>query len=136
QDLDWLQNAQERHAFIYPTSEDPKSSWWHLVHGGRVQATVPAPTNGATARSAAAMIRKVYERPPPDTDHLHLDSYDELLLLAYWFEKQPEELARTFSPDDGLAVCTTAKRIRRRRTPGSATAGDAANLPPTPISRG
>jgi excinuclease ABC subunit C len=71
-DLAWLSEQLERlrwfrgrHAFVYELDTHERGRRWHLFHGGRVQAIVPAPTNRRLAERCMKRLDRVYEVDDP-----------------------------------------------------------------------
>ncbi len=51
-----------RHSFVYPVRGHDDKEWWYLIHGGRVCAVVPSPSEKVQpARSGDATTRSVWK---------------------------------------------------------------------------
>jgi excinuclease ABC subunit C len=111
--LRWLSRHLERlrqaaaHSFVYPVPGPDGSEGWYLVRQGRVRAALSAPRDAAERRAAALLLEAVYEGPAvagvPGTEEV-----DDVLLVAGWFRRHPDERARTLPATEALARCRAA----------------------------
>ena len=92
-ELHALRDAQERYSFIYPVG-DGEDERWYLIHRGRVVAAV-RPT-----RHTARLVERIYDRQLPAAEPIAPDAVHELLLVAGWFRRHPDELGRVLAPAD------------------------------------
>ena len=70
----------------------------YVIRRGTVRADVPAPATAAEAAALAQLIRRVYTAP--DAADLPTHDLDEFYLVASWFRRHPDELARVERPAD------------------------------------
>jgi hypothetical protein len=104
--LEWLAGRLERfHAgadrlsFIYrPLGDDAGDgrARVYLVRRGTVRAELPAPAGADDEAALARLARRVFTAPDPADLPTH--DLDEFYLVASWFRRHPEELARTEAP--------------------------------------
>jgi len=104
--LEWLAGRLERfHAgadrlsFIYrPLGDDDGDgrARVYLVRRGTVRAELPAPAGADDEAALARLARRVFTAPDPADLPTH--DLDEFYLVASWFRRHPEELARTEAP--------------------------------------
>jgi excinuclease ABC subunit C len=100
--LERMRRLREEESFIYPLKGHDRKEVWYLIHGGRTVATIAAPIDTETRRTARRRIEEVYRRNPA---HL-LDGYehwDNVLLVAAWFRRYPEERKRGMEPREAQA---------------------------------
>ena len=97
-----LRSARHRQSFIYPVRGHDGSERWHLIHGGRVLATLPAPQDEASCRAAKQRIHKVFKQKPLEKDPVPADEIDGVLLVAAWFRRHPEERERVLTPAEAI----------------------------------
>lgn len=102
--LGWVDAARSRHSFVYAPS-CATTSHWYLIRRGRVCSIIQAPTDQVTSREAAAAVQRVFVDELSWPNLVPRDMVDHVLLVAAWFRRHPEELHRTFSPENALAVC-------------------------------
>jgi excinuclease UvrABC nuclease subunit len=105
QHLERLRQALQEHSFVYPVRGYEGEVTWYLIHQGRVKTAFPAPYSASALAAAAAVVAK-YSReevsPPPP---LSPQEVNEVLLVAAWFRKHPEEKARVQNPGKTLGLC-------------------------------
>ncbi len=106
--LERLKAAREQHSFVYPVAGHDGRDLWYLIHHGRVAAAVPAPQNDAEHCRAAAAVEEVFQGQNARGRLLAIEEVDQVLLVAAWFRKRPEERARTLTPDNAARVCRQA----------------------------
>jgi hypothetical protein len=68
----------------------------YLVRRGTVRAELPAPAGADDEAALARLARRVFTAPDPADLPTH--DLDEFYLVASWFRRHPEELARTEAP--------------------------------------
>jgi excinuclease ABC subunit C len=111
--LGWLQRARLEHTFIYPLTGDDGRVLWYLVHRGRVRTSVLAPRDAASRHAARSAIETVFAPEGKETAAVPADQVDSILLVAGWFRKHADERQRLLTPDDALALCSTAAAVAR-----------------------
>ncbi|MCI0684423.1 MAG: UvrB/UvrC motif-containing protein [Gemmataceae bacterium] len=111
-DLHWLaeQLARVRHAqaamsFVYPVTGWNGVAHWHLIHGARVLASLPAPRNGASAGHAAEMLDAVYAGRRLDKLLTPYEHHDGRLIVMQWFRRFPGERKKTLTPEQARDIC-------------------------------
>jgi excinuclease ABC subunit C len=113
QRLDRVRQAQREMSFVYPVASCDGAVTWHLIHGARVIASVPAPMDAASASAMLDRLDCVYRG---DAANL-LECYehaDGMALSMGWFRKHPKELERTLKPDEARAKCQALKQTKRK----------------------
>jgi excinuclease ABC subunit C len=116
--LEWLAGRLERfHAgadrlsFVYRPAGREGEERVYLVRRGTVRAECAAPATAGEGEALDALARRVFTAPDPADLPTH--DLDEFYLVASWFRRHPEELART-----------AAARRRPRPTGGDRPGGD------------
>jgi excinuclease ABC subunit C len=106
--LQRLSDARQRHSFVYPVAGRDGTQIWYVVRQGRVEAVMSTPADAAGRRHAIDLLESIYytdqARPawPPS-------EIDAVFLIAAWFRRYPEELARTLSAAEALALCRAVR---------------------------
>jgi excinuclease ABC subunit C len=100
-----LVREASRHSFVYGVRGHDNAQTWYLVHGGRVCAVVPAPTDEASGREAAKRLREVYERQATASGPPRPREIDGVLLVAAWFRCRKEERGNTLKFADAFNEC-------------------------------
>jgi excinuclease ABC subunit C len=103
--LDRLRQARRQFSFVYPVGGAGGRDLWYLIQSGRTVAVVAAPHDGASTRSAAEAVRKVFRSSREPNELLSAGEMDGLLLIISWFRRYPEERNRTLKPAEALAKC-------------------------------
>jgi excinuclease ABC subunit C len=109
--LQRLRQARDGQSFVYPVSAAGGRDLWYLIHHGRVDRALPAPTDAAGQRDAAAAIEALYGTDQARGRLLAADQVDGVLLVAGWFRRHPEEHERTLEPAAALAQCRSAAAV-------------------------
>jgi excinuclease ABC subunit C len=106
--LGWVDEARDRHSCVYPQASETHGALWYVIRRGRVCASVPAPSDPASARLAAEAVRRILveEKNWPNLVPIH--QVDHVLLVAAWFRRRADELQRTLTPAQALALCAAA----------------------------
>jgi excinuclease ABC subunit C len=114
--LNWLSEQlrrvreASRPSFVYVVRGHDDAELWYLIHGGRVRAVVPSPSDEDSLREAARRIEQVY-RPGTDRDAPpHPGAIDGVLLVAAWFRRRKEERQHTLEPAAAFERCRTQPR--------------------------
>lgn len=94
-----------RHSFVYPVRGHDEAEWWYLIHGGRVRAVVPSPSDDRSRRGAARQMREVYGRRSALSEPTRASDLDGVLLVATWFRCRKEERRNTLDPAAALDKC-------------------------------
>jgi excinuclease ABC subunit C len=100
--LESLRNARTQGSFVYPLQGYDGRITWYLIHGGRTVESVPAPLDADTGRAARERIEAVYRG---DSRVEAAEKMEEVLLVAYWFGRYPDERKRTLQPAEALTRC-------------------------------
>lgn len=103
--------AVETLSFVYPVpGEAGGQDRWYLVHRGRVRHEC-APAATAQERAVlAARIESVFSTAVRETGAVPAHEIDELMLVASWFRRFPDELARTIAPADAARAAKPTTR--------------------------
>jgi excinuclease ABC subunit C len=105
--LGWVDQARDRHSFVY----SPRCAGqpiWYLIRRGRVVGTTVAPTEATTARKAHEAIERVFCKEFTWPNLVARHAVDHVLLVSAWFRRHPEERQFTFSAEQALAHCVRA----------------------------
>jgi excinuclease ABC subunit C len=92
--LQRLREAQERPAFVYESASMKDNFVWQVIHSGRIMMTVQRPETANERRRVERAIRETIAQRGPAPVIVPAE-LDELLLIAAWFRKHPEEWERT-----------------------------------------
>jgi hypothetical protein len=109
--LAWLQSARAEYTFVYSLSSVDGRTFWYLIHRGRVRSVVAAPHDATSRRAAMSAIEAVYSPESQETLAVPADQVENVLLIAGWFRKRPDERLRLISPKDALARCAAGAAI-------------------------
>jgi excinuclease ABC subunit C len=103
--LEWLfgrvskfQASMDRLTFRYDALGDDGTTHVYLVRRGTVRAEQPAPQNAHDEQALATLAQRVFHGPDPKGADVPMHDLDEFYLVASWFRRRPEELARTAQP--------------------------------------
>ncbi|HTU22470.1 MAG TPA: UvrB/UvrC motif-containing protein [Gemmataceae bacterium] len=94
-----------RHAFVYPVHGHDEAEWWYLIHGGRVRAVVPSPSDEMSRQEAARRIQEVYGRRSAVAGPPGPGEMDGVILVAAWFRRRKEQQRTTLEPAAALDRC-------------------------------
>jgi excinuclease ABC subunit C len=109
--LEWLVKHLERvrqaaqRSCVYARPRRDGRAVWYLIDQGHVRAVIPAPSDDANRRRAAAVLEAVYHRTGAAEAPPSLDAIDSVLLIAAWFRRHGSEEARALDPPAALASC-------------------------------
>jgi hypothetical protein len=81
----------------------------YLVRRGQVCLAIDGPHDRATAEECLAAIERIYVGGTRPIDRATREDVEMALLVASWFRSRPDELQRTFSPEE------VQKRLRAMR---------------------
>jgi excinuclease ABC subunit C len=109
-----LRAARQRYSFIYAVRGQGGVTWWYLLRRGEVAAVLPAPRNDGGRGALADKVAAVYQADERWSRPAASEAIDGVLLVAAWFRRHPEELARTLQPDDVLAAYELRQRKSRQ----------------------
>jgi excinuclease ABC subunit C len=94
QSLERVRDAQERHSFIYEVAGSKGQAFWLILSAGRVVGVLPAPRADGERRTVEIQALEMLAHHPPGLP-VTGEELDEVLLVAAWFRKYPEERRRT-----------------------------------------
>jgi excinuclease ABC subunit C len=106
-----LVREASRHSFVYPVRGHDDAELWYLIHGGRVCAVVPAPTDEASRCQADKRIKEVYKRHSSASGLPDAREVDGVFLVTAWFGRHREELGITLRPAAALAKMLSSCEI-------------------------
>lgn len=84
--------------FVYQAAAEDAAEV-HLIRGGRVRATLPAPRDGAERDELLRRAGACFAAAEPGRLLVDRSHADEMLLVAGWFRTHPDELERTVPPE-------------------------------------
>ncbi len=96
-------------SFVYPLQGDDGQTLWYLIHQGQTVAAIQRPSNDASRRDASKLIENVYSDRDMGTRQQRLARRDSILLVASWFQSNPEELLKVMSPTEALKAVETVR---------------------------
>ncbi len=100
--LEKLRFAVETLTFAYPVVGHRNETRIYLVKRGTVRADLKLPSTHRERLEFAEWSRRIFNAKDRPTRQVPTHEIDELLLLSSWFQRNPEEYAKTLRPD--LAV--------------------------------
>jgi excinuclease ABC subunit C len=93
-----LRFAVETLTFAYPVTGHGDETRVYLVKRGTVRADLKLPTTRREHLEFAEWARRVFDAPERPSRAIPTHEIDELLLLSSWFQRNPDEFARTLAP--------------------------------------
>ncbi len=96
--LEKLRFAVETLTFAYPVTGHGNETRVYLVKRGTVRADLKLPVTRREQLEFAEWSRRVFQTPERPTRQVPTHEIDELLLLSSWFQRNPDEFARTVPP--------------------------------------
>lgn len=103
--LEQVRRLQSDGSFVYPLAGREGRRTWYLVLQGRAVAAVPEPLQAACRRQVRERLLQLYRQPNLQLRLASAEHLEEMLLLASWFRRHPQERQRLLSPDQALARC-------------------------------
>lgn len=94
--------AVETLSFAYEVPGEEGDDRVYLVRRGRVRAELPKPTCAKSRSRLRELEQEVFAPVERDTAAVPTHEIDELLLLSSWFQRHPDEFARTLAPEVAL----------------------------------
>ncbi len=102
--LERLRYARQRLSFVYPVAGADGTQTWYLIHGARTLASLAAPTDAASKEHARRAIESAFRERASGLREAY-EHADGMMLVLAWFRKHREELKRTLTPAQALAMC-------------------------------
>lgn len=96
--LTWLADARRRFTFVYAADQQTPHPIWYLIRAGEVVDVVSAPSCPTSYSQIRPILRRWKAEADATTDRGHGPYPHTLSLVASWFKKFPDQLARTFEP--------------------------------------
>ena len=100
--LEKLRFAVETLTFAYPVTGHGHETRVYLVRRGTVRADLKLPVTRREQLEFAEWSRRIFHTPERPTRQVPTHEIDELLLLSSWFQRNPDEFARTLSPEQAV----------------------------------
>jgi len=97
-----LRFAVETLTFAYPVTGHDDETRVYLVKRGTVRADLKLPVTRREQLEFAEWCRRIFDSAERPTRQIPTHEIDELLLLSSWFQRNPDEYARTLAPDMAL----------------------------------
>jgi len=94
-----LRFAVETLTFAYPVTGHGNETRVYLVKRGTVRADLKLPVTRREQMEFAEWARRVFDATERPTRAIPTHEIDELLLLSSWFQRHPDEFARTLAPE-------------------------------------
>ena len=122
--LAWLAGRLERfHAgadrltFRYPSLGHDGTARVYLIRRGTMRAECAAPATAEEAAALDALAARVFSLPDATSADVPTHDLDEFYLVASWFRRHPEELARVERPaaEQPAVERPAGSNVRRRR---------------------
>ncbi|MFT3765714.1 MAG: GIY-YIG nuclease family protein [Minicystis sp.] len=96
--FDTLRFAAQELTFVYPVAGFGGEDRVYLIRRGSVRAELPAPRSEAEEAHLQALTTEIFARPERPHAPILPRELDQLLIVAAWFRRHPEELSRTRRP--------------------------------------
>ncbi len=93
-----LRFAVETLTFAYPVTGHGNETRVYLIKRGTVRADLKFPVTRREQLEFAEWCRRVFDASERPTRQVPTHEIDELLLLSSWFQRNPDEFARTLAP--------------------------------------
>ncbi|MES3033369.1 MAG: GIY-YIG nuclease family protein [Gemmatimonadota bacterium] len=98
-----LRFAVETLTFAYPVTGHGDETRVYLVKRGTVRADLKLPVTRREQLEFTEWARRIFHAPERPTRSIPTHEIDELLLLSSWFQRNPDEFARTLPPDAAVS---------------------------------
>ena len=98
--LQRFREAQRHYGFIYPVAGREGGCLWYLLRSGQVCRAADEPHDREAAEECLAAIERIYTGGTPPVNQVVREDVEMTLLIASWFRSRPDELQRTFSPEE------------------------------------
>lgn len=99
QNLVALRGRIEELSFVYPVAGRDGDDRVYLIRRGCVRAELPAPRSTEEWEQLRAAARQLFAAPEPHGISIPPHQVPEILLVARWFRRRPEERTRVLAPD-------------------------------------
>jgi excinuclease UvrABC nuclease subunit len=103
--LQRVRTAQMQLSLVYCVKDSAGKDLWYLICQGRVAGAIPMPLDATGRQGAVRLIETVFQRHETKLSPLPVDVIDQVLLVAGWFRKNPEERSRAMTPSSALEWC-------------------------------
>jgi excinuclease ABC subunit C len=103
--LERVRTAQMQLSLVYCVKDSAGKHLWYLICQGRVAGAIPMPLDATGRQGAVRLIETVFQRHETKLSPLPVDVIDQVLLVAGWFRKNPEERSRAMTPSSALEWC-------------------------------
>ncbi len=107
--LNWLHLRLERmrqirgqETFVYPVRGIDGAEIWYVIDAGRVVRATPAPRYDDDRRASVLTIKKPHRRFKDAGNVVPIGEIEQILMVAAWFRRRPEERARCIELDHRL----------------------------------
>ena len=100
--LERLRFAVETLTFAYPVTGHANETRIYLIKRGTVRADLKQPVTRREQLEFAEWSRRIFGSKDRPTRQVPTHEIDELLLLSSWFQRNPDEFARTLAPDAAM----------------------------------
>lgn len=105
-----LRQARVNHSFVYPVTGHDGTELWYLIEAGTVRMVVRPPTDRQTW---LALANKISGMPPTEVGTaVPPAEIDQVLLIASWFRRRPEERQRAWEWAAFLDRCRKEAAVR------------------------
>jgi excinuclease ABC subunit C len=105
QQLERLRTAQRQLSLVYGVKGLESRTLWYLIDCGRVAGTIPLPPDARSRLRAQKLLEMVFRKKETKFSPLPIDVVDQVLLVATWFRKHPEERSRSLTPAAAMDFC-------------------------------
>ena len=100
QKLLWLADARRRFAFVYATRSHCGGAIWYLIRAGEVVEAIQAPNSPAEFAAVRKTLKRWQTEVECQTKAAMVPTHTLCLWSRLGFVKYPDQLERTFSPND------------------------------------
>ncbi len=100
-----LDQARDKHTFVYPLMGADGAETWYLIRRGWVATAIAAPRDGESAQTANAALEATFGPAHPWVGATPSAEIDGVLLVSAWFRRHAAERDRTLSPSAARERC-------------------------------
>ena len=116
--LDWLQNARKQQSFVYRVKCGVQKEAWYIIRSGHVMSAIELPLDKPGTAAAQQNLDQVFNTSTVVGAEVPSAEMDNVLLVAAWFRRYPDELKNTFTPEEALAILDCRAKPDNRKVPG------------------
>jgi excinuclease ABC subunit C len=101
--LAWLKQVRQRHSFVYAVRGHDGQDLWYVIRLGQVRAVLAEASSSTAKDTVLGKIRGMDMDREANAGVPTLEDIDEVLLVAAWFRKHPQEWERVITQPDRVS---------------------------------